>query len=487
MEADLLLPDKLNLSEEQISWIAGELTKIVTNLQYSEYELILFMESKSIWQGPKPQPPVGFTSGAGNIDFGTYLYWLNSTDPPENITAVIIVFLSLLLFFKVHLPTSLFNTANYNTLSATTLIYDDGSVLSTSPYCLYDPMWFYAIANLGITLAYYGNYNASVFPVPKTPPVPIKLTDASTSVLNLGMLSDWGAGTANAANVITGLAHVNPDYIIHLGDIYYAGSPGSQSKYAEYYNLNEVQDNFLSLWPSSSYSGKSFTLNGNHEMYSGGNGYFPEVLAVPGPFSAQNGFSYCAMQVGDWTIVCLDSAYFSDLETLYSYGDIGGTQGIQAAWVKSLNLDPKKVIVMTHHNGFDPACSSQPQGYYQPYWDEIHYALGDDPYAWYWGHMHNAIVYDSPVTIGSSFKTSTLCRCIGNGSLPYGYTDALNKNSNIRWCTQNAYRADTGELPNGFITLSFELNNSGTVTGITETYYVVEGADSKPIFRYSLF
>jgi len=78
-------------------------------------------------------------------------------------------------------------------------------------------------------------------------------------------------------------------------------------------------------------------------------------------------------------------------------------------------------------------------------------------------------------------------RCIGNGSLPYGYTDALNKNSNIRWCTQDAYRADTGELPNGFITLSFELNNSGTVTGITETYYVVEGADSKPIFRYSLF
>ena len=63
------------------------------------------------------------------------------------------------------------------------------------------------------------------------------------------------------------LADLKPDHTIHLGDIYYAGAE------------NEVRNKFLALWPAgTSPSAPSFALNGNHEMYSGGVGYFQIAL-----------------------------------------------------------------------------------------------------------------------------------------------------------------------------------------------------------------
>ena len=80
------------------------------------------------------------------------------------------------------------------------------------------------------------------------------------------------------------------DYIVHLGDVYYAGTTGEES------------GNFVDLWPKAYASGNSFTLNSNHEMYYGANGYFKTALGSGAPFAHQKNTSYFALTYGDWVV-----------------------------------------------------------------------------------------------------------------------------------------------------------------------------------------
>jgi hypothetical protein len=53
-------------------------------------------------------------------------------------------------------------------------------------------------------------------------------------------------------------------------------------------------------------------------------------------------------------------------------------------------------------------------------------ALGHVPDYWYWGHLHNAIVYQ---------KTTQgyLGRCVGNGAEPYGKASVLDGHDTVQW------------------------------------------------------
>jgi hypothetical protein len=187
--------------------------------------------------------------------------------------------------------------------------------------------------------------------------------------------------------------------------VYYAGTADLL------FPFNEEQDNFLNVWPTAEQqpAGTSFTLNSNHEMYGGAKGYY-KALADP-RFAAQRTLSYFALQYGGWTLLGLDSAYFTT-SNFYMQGSIGGNSGIQAAWIKQLGISPDKAIVMTHHTGLSASGATENS----VICNEVNFALGGDPAAWYWGHIHNAIVYDSPTVTGRK----TLSRCIGHGAIPFG-------------------------------------------------------------------
>ena len=93
----------------------------------------------------------------------------------------------------------------------------------------------------------------------------------------IGLTGDWGTGDASSRSIAQRMTDLKPDHTIHLGDIYYAGAE------------NEVRNKFLALWPAgTSPNASSFALNGNHEMYSGGIGYFQVALTDP-RFKAQQG------------------------------------------------------------------------------------------------------------------------------------------------------------------------------------------------------
>ncbi|MBO9563358.1 MAG: metallophosphoesterase [Niastella sp.] len=487
MEIDQQQVDELKQLIYRNSVTLSILQEILDFLPDCEYQLISFMEQQGVWQGPQPQLPPDFSEGT--IELGLILYWLNNPaqiDLSQFSFKEQLAIITLVVGLDELLVTSKMTDENAAYFTNNELIYTDGSVLSTKTYATYDQGWLFAFLNLIESVTRGLWYNGGVFPATKPPRVPLKGAIANT--VSIAILGDWGTGDATAKAVMSAVTALKPDYIVHVGDVYYAGTPLATSpNSAHYFAAGEETGNLLNLWPSS-YAGRSFTLNSNHEMYSGANGYFYEALKaqVYGAgsfFSAQEGSSCFTLQYGGWTILGLDTAFMSSCIDAFMTGSIGGSAGTQGQWIQSLGLDPAKTIVLTHHNGFAPDCSAA-----SPLWAEIRGALKGDPFAWYWGHVHNGIVYNAPITIPSIPKqpgltTNTLTRCLGHAALPYGLA-TLNQQL-VAWNETNAQPAPSKELYNGFAILTLSVNSQNQVSGITENWYDLSPA-KQPVWTKKL-
>jgi len=197
-----------------------------------------------------------------------------------------------------------------------------------------------------------------------------------------------------------------PDFTIHLGDVYYAGTSG--------FGSDEELSNFVNFWVTGSQG--SLMLNSNHEMYSGAQGYFSKGLTAS-PFATQTGTSYFAIQNDNWVIIGLDTAYY-DPSPLFMLGAL--VDAAQINFIRSLNTTNKKVVLLTHHNPTNIE-GTGPLGL----WQQVVDALGRSPDYWYWGHIHNAVVYSDQSFPG---QNGVKARCAGHGAIPfgvgYGLTDA---------------------------------------------------------------
>jgi len=218
--------------------------------------------------------------------------------------------------------------------------------------------------------------------------------------VTIAMAGDWGTGDDSSKQIASKIAAVRPDHTVHLGDVYYSGTEDEERK------------NLVSLWPAgSSKQMPAFALNSNHEMYSGGHGYFG--VALPSDlFKAQQGLSYFALQNKRVAIIALDSAYHSARSNLYQQGMLD--ERIQLPWLRQVASDAraqgKKILLMTHHNGMALDGTKV-----QPFWDQVTQAVPGGPDVWYWGHEHGAAAF-KPVASG---KMSVSCRCVGHGGVPY--------------------------------------------------------------------
>ena len=142
----------------------------------------------------------------------------------------------------------------------------------------------------------------------------------------IALFSDWGTGLYGAP-VITKTIGALPrcDVAVHLGDTYYSGDE------------DEIKDRLIGGWPKRANT-LNRALNGNHEMYSGGQGYF-EALAS---FFKQSS-SCIALQNTNWLILGMDTAYVDfDLDP------------IQVDWVKRMiaGAGTRRVILLSHHQPF---------------------------------------------------------------------------------------------------------------------------------------
>ncbi|HEX4964914.1 MAG TPA: metallophosphoesterase [Thermoanaerobaculia bacterium] len=421
--------------------LLSDLQDLIKFLEASEYLLAQLMVKNKIWVGNPPTNP----GGTGELEFGLIPYWVHN--PPS----FVVDFLDsdeatkfLWDTLELLLPAQIDST-NYNALIAGVegqgLVCPDGTIYGTATYEQLDPGWIWSAINYLIV-----KYLDDRAPFSTTSVNPITLTGSSPDQVVLALVGDWGTGAypgGAATDIMSQITGLNPDYIVHLGDVYYSGTGG------DFLPLNEEQDNFLNLWPASP---PSFTLNSNHEMYAGAKGYFQVALA-DSRFSQQKGTSYFALQYGGWTLLGLDSAYYSTAP-LFMTGSIGGATGTQAQWIQSLGLSTQNVIVLTHHTGLTYDGSAE-----ESLWGEVNAALGGDPAAWYWGHVHNGIIYNSPTVTGRS----TLARCLGHGALPFGQAWGLVNDSHVSYYTNTLNPNGNGiQVYNGFVLLT--ITSSGTVT-----------------------
>jgi hypothetical protein len=198
----------------------------------------------------------------------------------------------------------------------------------------------------------------------------------------VALFSDWGTGEASAQRVMRQIAAAHPTHALHLGDVYYAGTP------------KEAQERFLDIidrFGPSKDACRYLSLPGNHDYYSGGYAYFDSIL----PALKQEA-SYFNLHNGSWQIIGLDTGY-------QEYG----LQDPQLEWLTAQLVAPsRKSIVLSHHqlfSVFDPRVS---RGTILSKTE----ALLPQIYAWFWGHEHRCVIMDKHMGIRA--------RCIGHGAIP---------------------------------------------------------------------
>jgi len=283
-----------------------------------------------------------------------------------------------------------------------------------------------------------------------------------TGDIKIALAGDWGTNNAPAKSIAGHIKAANPDYSIHLGDVYYVGDP-----------KDEIT-NLVDLWPS----GRSGTLalNSNHEMYCGGVGYFQVIRKQK---FANQGFSYFALHNNDWLIIGLDTAYWGyDQSFLYEDGCICDDRqkpkgSAQREWLEQLLSDPahgsKRLMFLTHHDGFDVDVGKAKE---KDLFQLITKLIGNTrDCLWYWGHIHAGIAY-KPIQLADNIFLRA--RCVGHGGVPYlpfgNLSEYGTPRYSVDWAEQEkATTGDSRRALNGYMIVT--LNGRR----ITEEFYDENG------------
>jgi Calcineurin-like phosphoesterase len=216
------------------------------------------------------------------------------------------------------------------------------------------------------------------------------------------LVADWGANNDHAANIRDLIKKEvaetsEPVYLIHLGDIYYSG-------------MRSECLTFLRNWPlrneNGPLKGRSFSLNGNHEMYSGGDGYFNIVLPQLGQKA-----SYFVLRSPKWDFYGLDTAYVP--ACFHSPAD--SRLDAQWLWLKK-QMDgaaDRKHVFFTH---YQPCSANLPEHQEGRVLREQIAELqtgGIRPVeGWFFGHQHKCYIYEDT-------RLPYRARLIGNGAFPH--------------------------------------------------------------------
>ncbi len=258
----------------------------------------------------------------------------------------------------------------------------------------------------------------------------ITIPDDST----IAILGDFGTGLADGiAMLMSILVNQKPDFIIHLGDIYYAGTDDEVKAYVEMF------DTAFRLT-----GGKKvpvFSIPGNHEYYSSGKPFFDRVLKM----NADNGFpqyaqpaSYFCLRTASTNIqfvamdTGLNSVHWYDPTGLTdSYGPwLWFSEGDWCVDKLQYSLDnASKTIMLSHHqvytvsgvinDGKQVVFQTGTNAAQAKYINANLYNIFGDFFgvinAWFWGHEHIlGIFQNNELSSPDGGSTLPIARLVGN-------------------------------------------------------------------------
>jgi hypothetical protein len=294
----------------------------------------------------------------------------------------------------------------------------------------------------------------------------------------VAVIGDWGTGLDDAIELLQNimLQH-NPTAIIHLGDIYYSGTP-TECTHAFIDALAAVGASKIPV----------FTIPGNHEYYSLGYGYFPMLtqLNINIPNAAQPA-SYFCLRTADlgYQFLAMDTGYNdANPANQFNTGYAGPwLQSTEATWHQDkLNNFKGATILLSHHqlfstnaklNGSLSTYGNLP--YLNPY---LYSVFG--PYlrtkvaAWLWGHEHNFALYQQGLL---QLSNSALLGCSAYEELTSANPYAQNYPQIPYYGTPSQWELGTNTDPNGvgyynhaYAILDFSVRQNPT-DPITASYY----------------
>ena len=228
----------------------------------------------------------------------------------------------------------------------------------------------------------------------------LPLTGKNPAAIKIALIADWGTGEGPARHLLAEVGRQAPDVLIHLGDIYYSGTS------------REVQERFLTVCRETpGLNIPIYTLSGNHDMYSGGQGYYWLLDQLGQPAS------YFCLRNDDWQLLAMDTGlHDADPGTVIS--NLTYLDERELAWQrdKIANAGDRKTILLSHHQLFcaSGGVGNTPDGkplalnprLYDGFAD-----LFDQVALWMWGHEHNLIIYDEYAGLKRG-------RCNGSAAVP---------------------------------------------------------------------
>ncbi len=245
------------------------------------------------------------------------------------------------------------------------------------------------------------------FTLPRVPPRAAALADDARLIL----VGDWGTGEGVGLAVAEQIrkqidaAGARAVHVVHLGDVYYAGTRW------------EAHHRFLDHWPvrpDQAARVRSWCLNGNHDMYSAGEGLF-EVILTDGRFGLQRTekdepTSEFHLRSTHWDVFGLDTSWKFRLGDVR--GGAGHLQPRQMRWVGSrLDGSTRRRMLLSHHQPFtdrEDGTGVVDVGNLLAATASLREGPGVD--AWFWGHEHRLITYGSRSGI-------RYAACMGHGAV----------------------------------------------------------------------
>jgi hypothetical protein len=276
----------------------------------------------------------------------------------------------------------------------------------------FDPNWAETLTEY---VAYFGVEGARKQPQYIAPAAGMPVLSFKPGAV-IGLLADWGIGTSAAIGLAEQLAAFKPDVVIHLGDIYYSGTP------------EECRRNFLDIlnrvFDRSHVA--IYNLSGNHDMYCGGVGFYRLLGELnPPPLQRQPASFFCLRSTDSkWQFIAMDTGRFDD-NPIDVTTVLVRIEPAEQGWLTArIREFPGRTILLSHHQLFSAfnqigapdqagklrAFNPNLKGIFDGFVSAARQG-GGEVAAWFWGHEHTLGIYAPYLGLAKG-------RCIGHGAIP---------------------------------------------------------------------